>query len=208
MLEVKEEKKAYLIDLLNQVKNSHVTRSERNTIVRIKLTPADKIKFACDYYDTFGFVSLLTVLEQSTDKTLKKAIIEFMIRNNLLKPYPSSNSEYRKHIDTNLINDYKTKRLNTSKVKSEYNYQNWLELFDENALFSETKAIHPAYHIFMDQNGNPIKFDKERATKVKLAVMDAGLAPARCIVEGAYPYDAKDEFSKYVEYVKSLKGGK
>lgn len=208
MLEVKEEKEAYLMNLLKEIKESHAVKKKNKPIIRTKLTSADKIKFACDYYDTFGIVSLLTVLEQTTDETLKRTIIEFMIRNGLLKPYPSTINEYQKKIDNNFVNDFKSKLTNFDNTKREYNHQNWLEIFDENALFTETKTIHPTYHIFMDQNSNPVRFDKDRATKVKLAVMDAGLVPARCIVESAYPYDAKNEFPKYVEYVKSLRGGK
>ena len=46
------------------------------------------------------------------------------------------------------------------------------------------------------------------ATKVKLAIIDNDLIPARCIVEGAYTYVVKGNLQEYISYVKTLKGGK
>ena len=131
-----------------------------------------------------------------------------MIRNSLLKPYPSSNREYRKKISEASINDQRAKSLSARSIRREYNFQNWLEIFNENAIFNENLIKRPVYQIRLNNDNVPVKFDKKRATKVKLAIIDAGLFPARCIVESAYAYDAKDEMPKYFEYVKSLKGGK
>ena len=200
----------YLLTLLRQIKQTHNILSPHQPIIRTKLTKSDKIKFACDYYDAMGPISLLTILKGLTkeDKQLQREIIEFIIRNGLLKPYPSSQFEYRKRISDESINDQKIKRLSIAGIQQEYNHQNWLEIYDENTLFEETKAKHPTYKIYPDQNGNPIKFDKNRAIQVKLAIMDNGIIPARCIVEGAYPYVAKNEFSKYIKHLKTLKGDK
>lgn len=205
---INEENTEYLLNLLKQIKQEHSTQEEHKAIIRTKLTQSDKIKFACEYYDTFGAASLLNILEQTDDQNLKREIIEFMIRNSLLKPYPSSNREYRKKISEASINDQRAKSLSARSIRREYNFQNWLEIFNENAIFNENLIKRPVYQIRLNNDNVPVKFDKKRATKVKLAIIDAGLFPARCIVESAYAYDAKDEMPKYFEYVKSLKGGK
>lgn len=199
----------YLQNMLNEIIKAHSFKQKHSPIVKTKLTKHEKIKFAIDYYDTFE-ISLLSVLKENATNNpeLKKLIIEFMARFNLLKPYPSSEFEYTKKLSDINIMDQRMKSLNVAGITREYNYQNWLELFDENIIFEETKVKHPSIHIFLDKKNNPVKFDKDKASKVKLAIVNENIIPARCIVEGAYAYDAKDEMPKYFEYIKSLKRGK
>ena len=55
----------------------------------------------------------------------------------------------------------------------------------------------------MDANGHKIKFDKDLSTQVKLAIVNQGIAPARCIVEGAYPHVVKGTFQEYTDKIKN-----
>lgn len=208
MVQTQSANEIYLLNLLKQTKEEHYTQKPYQPIIRTKLTKSDKIKFACDYYDHMGIISILTVLEQTENTELQRAIIEFMMQNGLLKAYPSYLNEYRRKTSEITFNEQRARSLNPKSIRKEYIHENWLEIFDEDALFSETKTKHPSYQIFLDQNGNPIKFDKVMATKVKLAIIDNGLIPARCIVEGAYTYVVKGNLQEYISYVKTLKGGK
>ena len=207
MLLTKEENLEYLSNLLAEIQQTHSYKETRKPIIRTKLTKEDKIKFALDYYSEFN-KSLLTTLEETNKKELKRQIIEFMVRYGLLKPYPSSEYEHRKKISEIALIDQRIRTLNVAGIKREYNYQNWLEPFDENAMFEETKTKHPYFQYYLDVLDRAIKFDKQKATSVKLAVIEQGITPSRCIVEGAYPYVAKNEFSKYIKHIKTLKGGK
>lgn len=208
MLQTQPINEIYLLNLLRQTKEEHYTQKPYKPIIRTKLTKSDKIRFAYDYYDNMGIISILTVLEQTENKELQRTIIEFMVQNGLLKSYPSYLNEYRRKTSEIIYNDQRAKSLNPQNVRKEYVRDNWLEIIDEDSLFSESKAKHPIYQIFLDKNNNPIKFDKDMTTKVKLAIIDSGLIPARCIVEGAYAYVAKGNLQEYISYVKSLKGGK
>ena len=96
MLKTDEINIEYLQTLLNEIIKTHSFKQVHSPIVKTKLTKNEKIKFALDYYDTFGAISLLTILQKtaSENRELKKLIVEFMARFNLLKPYPSSEFEY------------------------------------------------------------------------------------------------------------------
>ncbi len=203
----KEKNIEYLQNMIKETIDAHSFKQAHNRMIKTKLTKNEKIKFAIDYYDTFGEVSLLTILKENANKNteLKKLIIEFMARYNLLKPYPSSEFEYIKKISDININDQRMRSLNVAGVTREYNYQNWLEPFDENLIFEETKAKHPSIHIYLDNSGMPIKFDKTHASKVKLAIVNQGIIPAKCIVEGAYPYEAKENIEEYIDYLNTLR---
>ena len=207
---IETSKKELLTELMDEVQATHTYKTEQNAKISIRLSGEEKIGFAYNYYDIMGNVSLLDALISISiqDKSLKNKIINFIIHNNLLKPYPNTTFEYASLSSRKFFNEHRSKGLGIKGIKMQYNHQNWLEPFDEEAMFQENKTKHPTYHIFTNASGTPIKFDKENATKVKLAIIDEGIIPARCIVEGAYPYVAKDEFSKYIEHVKSLKGGK
>lgn len=207
MLKTDEINVEYLQNLLNGIIKTHSFKKVHSPIIKTKLTKKEKIKFALDYYDTFGEISLLTILQKnaSENRELKKIIIEFMARFNLLKPYPSSEYEYINSFSSLNIIDQRIRSLNVDGIIREYNYQNWLELFDENAIFEETKAKHPSIHVYLDNNGNSIKFDKEQASKVKLAIVNEGIIPARCIVENGYPYEAKENLKEYINHLKTLR---
>lgn len=207
MLKTDEINVEYLQNLLNGIIKTHSFKKVHSPIIKTKLTKKEKIKFALDYYDTFGEISLLTILQKnaSENRELKKIIIEFMARFNLLKPYPSSEYEYINSFSNLNIIDQRMRSLNAASITREYNYQNWLEPFDENTIFEVTKAKHPSIHVYLDNNGNPIKFDKERASKVKLAIVNEGIIPARCIVENGYPYEAKENLEEYINHLKTLR---
>ncbi len=207
MLKTDEINIEYLQTLLNEIIKTHSFKQVHSPIVKTKLTKNEKIKFALDYYDTFGAISLLTILQKtaSENRELKKLIVEFMARFNLLKPYPSSEFEYISKFSSLNIIDQRMRSLNAASITREYNYQNWLEPFDENTIFEVTKAKHPSIHVYLDNNGNPIKFDKERASKVKLAIVNEGIIPARCIVENGYPYEAKENLEEYINHLKTLR---
>ena len=207
MLKTDEINIEYLQTLLNEIIKTHSFKQVHSPIVKTKLTKNEKIKFALDYYDTLGAISLLTILQKtaSENRELKKLIVEFMARFNLLKPYPSSEFEYISKFSSLNIIDQRMRSLNAASITREYNYQNWLEPFDENTIFEVTKAKHPSIHVYLDNNGNPIKFDKERASKVKLAIVNEGIIPARCIVENGYPYEAKENLEEYINHLKTLR---
>lgn len=213
MLKTETNNIEYLTDLLENIKNTHSYKGYQEPIVRTKLNQSDKIKFALDYYDVFKNTSFIEVLEKygQQNPKFKRLAIEFMTRYKLLIPYPDIRYEYMQNNNNSNHSDlteFRAKHLSIKGALREYYHDNWLELFNENSIFKETKTKHPTYHVYLDKNDNLIRFDKERAAKVKIAIIDAGITHARCIVEGAYPYVAKEEFPKYVEYVKSLKGGK
>lgn len=208
MLETKEESIEYLINLLKQIKQTHSYKKFKNPNIQTKLTKEDKIKFALNYHDTFQNTSLIEVLQQYgfQNKELKNLTIEFMTKYNLLIPYPNSRYEYVKtYTSKPEYSEFRTRHLSIKETVREYNYDNWLEPFNEDSLFAETKTKHPSYHVYLDNNNNPIKFDKDHASKVKLAIVEQKITPARCIVEGAYPYEAKENLEGYISYIKSLR---
>lgn len=208
MFETKEESIEYLINLLKQIKQNHTYKKFRSPIIQTKLSKEDKIKFALDYYDEFQDISLIQILQQHgyQNKELKDLTIEFMTKYNLLIPYPNLRYEYLKtNTSKPEYSEFRTKHLSIKGAVREYNYNNWLEPFNEDSIFKETKTKHPTYHVYLDNNNNPIKFDKEHASKVKLAIVDQGITPARCIVEGGYPYEAQENLEEYISYIKSLR---
>ena len=71
MKTISKQNTMYLSTLLRQIKQTHSIISPRNQIIRSKLTQADKIKFACDYYDAMGPISLLTILKGLTEEDTK-----------------------------------------------------------------------------------------------------------------------------------------
>lgn len=197
-----------LSDMLEEVKRTHNYKEPQKPIVRKKLTIDEKIKFALDYYSFTDNTSLLKILLTCSDKNLERQIIEFMERNDLLVKYPNSQYDYLKKYDKNVFSDLKIKTANPKTIAREYNHQNWLEIFEEDKIFEESRIKRPTYKIFLDKLSNPIKFDKQKATLIKAAIISEGIVPARCIVEGAYPYFAKEEMPSYIEHIKVLKGGK
>ena len=195
-----------ILALIEKTEEEHTYKpGNHQRMVKIKLTVSDKIAFAYDYYNIVGDTSLVDVLKQipEENKELIRTIIKFIIGRNLAKPFPNSPYEYINPLPLNEINKQRMQAMNVANVIREYDHQNWLELFDEDAIFAETKTKHPSYRIFMDAGGNKIKFDKDLATKVKLAVINQGIAPARCIVEGAYPHIVKGTFQEYTDKIKS-----
>lgn len=203
MIETKVKNTYELQTLIEQIEQKYAYKpgiSHQN----LKLTPSDKIMFACDYYNLVGNISILDVLKQipEENKQLIRTIITFIIKYNLLKPYPDLTYEYSNPIPANEINIQRMKSITVNGISKDYNHQNWLELFDESAIFKESKTKHPSYRIFLAPNGDKIKFDKDLATKVKLAIIDEGIVPARCIVESAYPHVARGTFQEYTDKIK------
>lgn len=169
-----------------------------------QLTKVDKIMFAYDFYNITEGDSLLNILINlpEENETLRKLIKKFMVEYKLLKPYPNT-SHYTNPLAQNTFDQLRLHGMPNKNIIREYNYQNWLELFDENAMFEETKTKHPSYRIYIGLDGQPIKFDKELSAKVKAAIIEQGIAPARCIVEGAYPYVAKETLEEYTYKIKN-----
>lgn len=206
MIETKTHKINEIQTLIEKTEQSHTYKpGNHQRMVKFKLTPSDKIAFAYDYYNIVGDTSILEVLKQIPKENgeLIRTIIKFIIGHNLIKPFPNSPYEYINPLPLNEINKQRMQAINVASVIKEYDHQNWLELFDENAIFEESKTKHPSYHIFLDSNGTPIKFDKDLSTKVKLAIVNQGIAPARCIVEGAYSHIVKGTFQEYTNKIKN-----
>ena len=202
---IKTEKITKIQELIETIEKTHTAQPHRQQrLIRYKLTQSDKIAFAYDYYSIVGKNSILKILQQIPKENTKliKDIIGFIVRYNLLKPYPNTN-QYITNLSQITYEQLKINNMNIQSVIREYDYQNWLELFDEDTIFEETKTKHPSYHIFLDSNGNHIKFDKELSTKVKLAIVNQGIAPARCIVEGAYPHVVRGTFQEYTDKIKN-----
>lgn len=206
-MKTKKENLEYLSVLLSDIIENHSFKQIHSPIIKTKLTQNEKIKFALDYYDLLGPISIVQILNENAKNNprLKRLIIEFCARYNLLKPYPNSDYEYLKHISKINLMDQRVKSFSPKSITHEYNYQNWLEIFDENKVFEESKAIHPSYHIFLDKNGNQVKFDKEKSSRVKLIIAENDIIPARCIVEGGYKYEAQEQLPEYINYIKSLR---
>ena len=205
MIETKTHKINEIQTLIEKTEQSHTYNpGNHQRILRFKLTPSDKIAFAYDYYNIVGNTSILEVLTQipKENQQLIRTIIKFIVGHNLIKPFPNATYEYIKPIPSTEINRQRMQAMNVANVIKEYDHQNWLELFDENAIFAESKTKHPSYRVFLDASGNKIKFDKELSTKVKLAIANQGIAPARCIVEGAYPHVVKGTFQEYTDKIK------
>ncbi len=206
MIETKTHKINEIQTLIEKTEQSHTYKpGNHQRMVKFKLTPSDKIAFAYDYYNIVGDTSILEVLKQIPKENgeLIRTIIKFIIGHNLIKPFPNSPYEYINPLPLNEINKQRMQAMNIASIIREYDYQNWLELFDEDAIFAETKTKHPSYRIFMDANGHKIKFDKDLSTQVKLAIVNQGIAPARCIVEGAYPHVVKGTFQEYTDKIKN-----
>lgn len=205
MIKTKTNKISEIQSLIKKTEQAHtLTSGNCQRIVKFRLTPSEKISFAYDFYNITGNISLLNILNDipKENKDLRKMIIRFMVEYNLLKPYPNTN-HYSRILSQNVFDQLKIYNMTIKRIIHEYDYQNWLELFDEDTIFEESKTKHPSYHIFLDSKGNHIKFDKELSTKVKLAIVNQGIAPARCIVEGAYPHVVKGTFQEYTNKIKA-----
>ena len=132
------EKIKILSEMLEEIKSTHSYKEPQKPIVRKKLTIDEKIKFALDYY-SLNETSLLDILLTCSDKNLERQIIEFMERYDLLVRYPNSQYDYLKNYDKNVFSDLKIKTANPTTIAKEYNHQNWLEIFDEDKIFEESR---------------------------------------------------------------------
>ena len=212
MNEIQNEKAEELKGLIEKT-NRKYFQPNSGRMNQLKLNTSERIQFALDYYDMMGEVSLIDVYAQTADSNpeLQRTLKRFIVGNGFIKFYPSTfypsaiypskwkRSPIAEKLDLNM--------LGKASLIREYNHQNWLEILDEEAMFEETKTKHPAYKIYLDPNGTPIKFDKEKAKSVKLAIIDQGITPARCIVEGAYPHVVDDTFNTYIKTLKNMKEG-
>lgn len=192
-------------EIIKEIQQTHTSKQKYSKKIITPLKPDEKNDFACQYYNIMGDTSLIELLSQiyNKDIQLRKLIISFMIQQNLLKPYPDTIAECFYGNSKKPLLEPHHQTYSVQKVIREYDYQNWLEPFNENIIFQETKTKHPAYRIYKDKNGNLIKFDKEKATQIKLAIVDHGIFPAKCIVEGAYQYVANDTFNDYIQNLTS-----
>ncbi len=202
------------IELIDEVQDTHMIKKPGESAIKLKLTPNEKIKFALEYYNAIGNISFIKILEMiyKTDVEARKKVIRFMSQHNLFKPYPDTLAEYQSKVSLSMINDQRIQSQNMKSLKKEYNYQNWLEPFDEEAMFKQTKTKSPLYHIFMDKNGNPVRFDKNKTLEIKAAIIDLEITPARCLVESAYRHVANGTFDQYLDDIYNqnqlIKGGK
>lgn len=206
MLKINEQSIQTLQDLINETQQRHKVQT---TVPNLKYTLSiqGKIVFAYQYHELMHGTSIIDILKQvnETNPESRKIISKFIIHNNMLKPYPDSRYEYIQSTPKISILMERGMGLGTKEIVREYDHQNWLEPFDENAIFS---AKYPSITSYQDKDGNIISFDKENATKVKLAIIEQGIFPARRIVESAYSHVAKGTFDKYVKTLKNIKGVK
>lgn len=207
MNEIQNGKTEELKDLIEKTNRKYFQPGQKKKN-QLKLTPSERIQFALDYYGVMGEVSLIDVYAQTSasNTELQKALKKFIIGNGFIKFYPSTAYSSAWHSST-IAETLDLNALGKASLIKEYNHQNWLEPLDEEAMFEETKTKHPAYLIYLAPNGSLIKFDKERAKSVKLAIIDQGITPARCIVEGAYPHVVNDTFNTYIKTLKNMKEG-
>lgn len=183
-------------------------KKEKNKFnTRNELSKQTKIIFAYQYHLLFGNTSFIEFLKRSQAPTEIKLFSHFAIENNMLKNLlPDLYYEFKTSTPKKQIEIEYAKRLNLKDIIKAYNHQNWLEPFNENEIFAVSAHKHPQISSFITPNGSKITFDKENATKVKMAIIDQGIFPARCIVEGAYGPVAKNQFAQYIKQVKN--GGK
>lgn len=194
-----------LQDLINETQNNHQAQ-EKIQNLKFTLSPQEKIIFAYKYHELMHGTSIIDILKEiQNNPELSKLISKFIIFNNMLKPYPDSRYEYIQTTPKRIITIERGMGLGIKELIKEYNHQNWLEPFDEEIIFA---AKYPAITSYKDKNGNIISFDKENATKVKLAIINQGIFPARRIVESAYSYVANDSFDEYIKTLKNIKGVK
>lgn len=194
-----------LQDLINETQSNHQIQKKIPNL-KFTLNPKEKIIFAYQYHDLMHGISIIDILKEiQNNPELSKLISKFIICNNMLKPYPDSRYEYIQTTPKRVITVERGMGLGIKELTKEYNHQNWLEPFDEEIIFS---AKYPAITSYKDKNGNTISFDKENATKVKLAIVEQGIFPARRIVESAYSYVANGTFNEYIKKLKSIKGVK
>ena len=195
-------------NLIIQIPNSKLQKSVKNS--KYALTPDGKKIFAYQYYNKLNGICLIDFLKQSKEinKNNIKMISHFIIENHMLKNLiPDSIYEFRNPISKRHIETEYAKRLSLKDIIRSYNYQNWLEPFNEDEIFAESKNKHPQISSFIKPDGSTITFDKTNAIKVKMAIIDQGIFPARCIVEGAYSPIAKGQFKQYIKQIKNYNGG-
>lgn len=163
----------------------------------VKLTSSDKILFACQYYDTLGNVSLIDVLKNNVDDiNLRKTIVKFISINNMKKINPNCGLS-----DFSLYNV--TRNIKSFNILDyEYDYQNWLEEYDEDIQFEIKNKMHPSINSILLKDGTSFTVDKEMAKKIKLSLIDEGIFPAVCIVKGAFKPIAENNFKQYVKTLK------
>ncbi len=174
------------INLVNLIKKSPV-----------KLTSSDKILFACQYYDTLGNVSLIDVLKRNVDNVdLRKNIVKFMSVNNMKKVNPNCGLyEFGLYNVSRNIKSFNT-------LDCEYDYQNWLEEYDEDIQFEIKNKNYPSINSILLKDGTSFTVDKEIAKKIKLSLLEEEIFPAVCIVKGAFKPVAENNFKQYVKTLK------
>ncbi len=181
------------ITLINLIKKSPV-----------KLSSSDKIKFAYQYYNELGNVSIIDILEKNiNNKELRKQIINFISNNNMRRQQPSC-----KNIDvksdtfeiSETLKDISPKSFKTFSY--EYNYQNWLEEYDEDEQFKDAKNVYHQRVSILCKDNTVFTIDKNTARKIKLSLMENEIFPAVCIVKGAFKPTAENTFDQYVKTIK------
>ena len=99
MIETKTKKIYKLQELIENLEQMHSFNSENNQRrEKYKLTPSEKISFAYDFYNITGNISILEILSNIPEENeeLKRPIIRFMVKYNLLKPYPNTKHSIKK----------------------------------------------------------------------------------------------------------------
>lgn len=195
MTKINETSIKSLEDLINDLIQNNKKKDQINGL--FSLTPDEKKIFAYRYHIIMDDTSIIDIVSYiaAENPELTKLLSKFIYSNKMLKPYPNGTREYRQHKKNNGIYFcYGPKQL-----IREYNHHNWLEEFDEEAEFS---SRFPSITSFIDKQGNKIVFDKERATQVKLAIIDQNIFPAKCIVEGAYGPTVQGTFKQYTKHIK------
>ncbi len=171
----------------------------------IKLSNSDKIKFAYQYYNELGNISIIDILEKSiNDKELRKPIINFISSNSMRRQQPS-----RKNIDVKsntfsineILKDICPKSFKTFSY--EYNYQNWLEEYDEEEQFNDTKNQYHQKISILCKDNTVFTIDKNTARKIKLSLIENEIFPAVCIVKGAFKPVAENTFDQYIKTIKN-----
>ena len=191
------------VDTLLKKTNQEHRKNTNSKRFNPALTPNEKIIFAYQYHKIMNGTSLLEILKETynVDQETSKLISNFIVLNKMIRKYPDCTKEYKGNFEKSRDQLNLMLKSSLKRITQDYNHQNWLEPFDENVLFSSKFSSITSYPSI---DGGYITFDKEKATKVKLAIVERSIFPAKCIVEGAYKHIADNTFEKYV---KSIKGG-
>jgi hypothetical protein len=177
-------KKFVNVILNNNGLRSHYARNER-------------IHFAYDYYSTIGDIDTLTLLKESFagDKEDTKTIMCFLTKQSISKKL-CENSEYiipRANLSAKSFDGF---------ANIDYETYNWLSKFDEKLSF-EKRGVHllPAIPKILKQDGQEIEIDRTTARNIAGIIIDNGIYPAKCIVEGAYKPYADGNLDDYFDKV-------